>query len=178
MKPTLPQSQLAIVTVATLTILAGCSGSAQAPVNPATAPFSSAHRIGLLTTVSTMIGIRNDWIATIHGSGSAPCWTISPGLPSVGAFGKLSGPITLSYTPLCPGRSTLSITYGPGGSGTSANCTFNVSSDGTNFFYAVTQGSGTACTVGPSVTAGYDEILTYAQQGPDAKRSLPLRGSQ
>ncbi|MGA8576056.1 MAG: hypothetical protein WB609_10325 [Candidatus Cybelea sp.] len=175
MRPLHHQSRLAIATVATLAILAGCSGGAQAPVNPAAASSSNVHRIGPLTTVSTIVGIKNDWIATIHGSGSATCWSISPGLPSVGPFGDLSGPITLSYTPLCPSVSTLPITYGPGGSA-GAECTFNVNYDGTNFLYSVTQGSSTACTVAPSPTTGYDEILTYAQKGPDGKRFFKPHG--
>lgn len=177
MRPLNRQSPLAITTVAGLMILGGCTGGAQIPVNPAAAASSNVHRAGPLTTVSTIVGIKNDWIATIHGSGSAMCWTITPGLPSVGPFGTLSGPITLSYTPLCPGVSTLPIAYGPGGTSTNANCTFNVSYDGTNFVYSVAQGSSTACTVGPSATTAYDEILTYAQKGPNAKRSVNLSGS-
>jgi hypothetical protein len=174
MRPHHRQSHRVIALLAVAAILTGCSAAAQMPANPATSSSSSAHRVGPLTTVSTIVGIRNDWIATIHGSGSATCWTISPGLPSVGPFGDLSGPITLSYTPLCPGLSTLPITYGPGSS-TAAECTFNVSSNGTSFSYSVAQGSSTACTVAPSPTTGYDEVLTYAQRGPDSKRSFKNR---
>jgi hypothetical protein len=171
MRPLYHQSCIAVAAVAACTILAGCSSGPQATLNPTST--WSAHRVEPLTTVSTIVGIKNDWIATIHGSGSAPCWTISPGLPSVGPFGELSGPITLSYTPLCPSLSTLPIMYGPAGTTTSgADCTFNVSYDGTHFIYSVTQGSGTACSVGPSASTHYDEILTYAQRGPDSKRSL------
>jgi hypothetical protein len=177
MRPLYRQSHLAITTIAALAILGGCAGGAQTPVNPAVAASSNVHRAGPLTTVSTIVGIKNDWIATIHGSGSATCWTISPGLPSVGPFGTLSSPITLSYTPLCPGVSTLPVTYGPGGTSTSANCTFNISYNGTNFLYGVAQGSSTVCTVGPSATTAYAEILTYAQKGPNAKRSVNLSGS-
>lgn len=178
MRPLYHRPRVAIAALAAFTILAGCSGGAQVPVNPTASSSSSAHRIGPLTTVSTIVGIRNDWIATIHGSGSATCWSISPGLPSVGPFGDLSGPVTLSYTPLCPTPSTLAITYGPGGSSTGAECSFNVSYDGTNFLYSVTQGSSTACTVAPSPSTSYDEILTYAQKGPDGNRFFKPHGAQ
>lgn len=175
MKPPI-RLRLATATLTTLAILAGCSG-AQTPVTPSESSSSSVHHVGPLTTVSTIVGIKNNWIATIHGSGSATCWSISPGLPSVGPFGDLSGPITLSYTPLCPSVSTLPITYGPGGSSTGAECTFNVSYDGTNFHYGVAQGSSTACTVAPSPTTGYNEILTYAQKGPAGKRFFKLHAT-
>lgn len=175
MRPHQHQSRRLVAMLAAVSMLAACSGAGQMPANAPTSSSSGAHHGGPLTTISTIVGIRNDWIATIHGSGSATCWTISPSLPSVGPFGDLSGPITLSYTPLCPGLSTLPITYGPGGSSTAAECTFNVSSNGTSFFYTVAQGSGTACSVAPSPTTGYDEILTYAQRGPASKPSFKSR---
>lgn len=178
MRPLHHRSRLVVVTLAAFAILAGCNGGAQTPINPTASLSSSVHRIGPLTTVSTIVGIRNDWIATIHGSGSATCWSISPGLPSVGPFGDLSGPVTLSYTPLCPTPSTLAITYGPGGSSTGAECSFNVSYNGTTFLYSVTQGSSTACSVAPSPTTGYDEILTYAQKGPAGNRFFKPGNSQ
>jgi hypothetical protein len=172
MRPLHQQSGPVVAMLAACAILAGCSAGAQSPVNPTVSSSSNVHHIGPLTTVSTIVGIKNDWISTISGSGSAMCWSISPGLPSVGPFGDLSGPVTLSYTPLCPTPSTLAITYGPGGSSTGAECTFNVSYNGTTFLYSVTQGSSTACSVGPSPTTRYDEILTYAQKGPAGKRIL------
>jgi len=178
MRPLHYRSHLAIAPLAAFAILAGCSGGAQSPINPTASSPSSAHRIGPLTTVSTIVGIKNDWISTISGSGSAMCWSISPGLPSVGPFGDLSGPVTLSYTPLCPTPSTLAITYGPGGSSTGAECTFTVSYNGTTFQYNVSQGSSTACSVAPSPTTAYNEILTYAQRGPAGKRFLRPYGAK
>lgn len=150
-------------------LLASCGGGAAGIATPGSST-SGASRVHPQTTVSTIVGIKNDWISTISGNGSAPCWSISPGLPNVGGFGQLSGPITLSYTPLCPSPGGLQITYGPEGTSTSADCTFNVSYDGTSFVYSVNQGSGTKCSVGPSADTKYDEILTYAQIGPDNKR--------
>jgi hypothetical protein len=169
MRPLYHESPLAIATLATLVALAGCGGGTQPPLSPSTTSSIMRH-VGPLTTVSTIVGIKNDWIATIQGSGSATCWSISPGLPSVGPFGDLSGPITLSYTPLCPSLAALPITYGPSGSSTTADCTFTISYDGTRFVYNVIQGSSTACSVAPSPVTGYDEILTYAQKGPNEKR--------
>jgi hypothetical protein len=153
------------------------AAEAQTPINPTASSSSSAHRGGPLTTVATIVGIKNDWISTISGSGSATCWSISPSLPSVGPFGDLSGPVTLSYTPLCPTPSTLPITYGPGASA-AAECTFTVSYNGTAFQYIVTQGTSTACSVAPSPISGYDEILTYAQKGPAGKRSVGPHSAQ
>lgn len=168
-----------VTTLTAFAILAACSGGAQTPINPTASSSSSAHRIGPLTTVSTTVGIKNNWIATISGSGSAMCWSISPGLPSVAGFGHLSGPVTLSYTPLCPTPSTLAITYGPPGTGsTGADCTFGISYNGTAFMYTVAQGTSTACSVAPSPISGYDEILTYAQKGPAGKRSVRPSGAQ
>lgn len=172
MRPLYNRLRPSVTAIAAFAILAACSGGAQAPSNPTISSSSNAPRIRPLTTVSTTVGIKNNWIATISGSGSAMCWSISPGLPSVAGFGHLSGPVTLSYTPLCPTPSTLAITYGPPGtSNTGADCTFGVSYNGTAFMYTVTQGTSTACTVGPSPISGYDEILTYAQKGPAGKRS-------
>lgn len=167
----LSKGQRGHVVVAFLSIglLAGC-GAGTAGLGAPGSSTSNASHVQPQTTVSTIVGIKNDWISTISGSGSAPCWSISPGLPNVGGFGQLSGPITLSYTPLCPSPGGLQITYGPEGTSTSADCTFNVSYNGTLFLYSVNQGSGTKCSVAPSADTKYDEILTYAQIGPDAKR--------
>lgn len=151
-------------------LFAGCSGGAQGFGAPGSSASTASH-FRPQTTVSTIVGIKNDWIATISGTGSAQCWSISPGLPSVGGFGQLSGPVRLTYTSPCTSTAFLPITYGPGGSSTGANCTFNVGYNGTNFVYNVTQGSVTACSVAPSASSRYDEILTYAQIGPNANRS-------
>ncbi len=165
--------RIASLSIGAVILFAGCSGATQ---NLSGSPVgASSYQVQPLTTYSTTVGIKNAWIATIYGSGSATCWSISPGLPSVAGFNTLSAPITLSYTPTCPGPSILPITYGPGPVVTSnnpANCTFNVSYNGTRFVYTVTQGSSTACTAGPSPLSGYDEILTYAQIGPNEKRSF------
>lgn len=150
-------------------LFAGCSGGAQGFGAPGSSS-PTAHGQPQ-TSYSTIVGIKNDWIATIYGSGSAMCWSISPGLPSVGGFGQLSDPVTLTYTPLCPSAaSTLAIQYGPVGTSTSADCTFNVTFNGTIFTYTVDQSPGTKCSVAPSADARYNEILTYAQIGPNAKR--------
>jgi hypothetical protein len=149
-------------------LFAGCGG-AQSIVAPGLSGPTAFH-VQPQTSISTIVGIRNNWIATISGAGSAQCWSISPGLPNVGGFGQLSGPVTLAYTPLCPSPGGLQVTYGPEGTSTSADCTFNISYTGSIFTYSFMQGSGTKCSVGPSPTTGYDEILTYAQIGPDAKR--------
>jgi hypothetical protein len=150
-------------------LVAGCSAGAQ-NVGAPSPPGSTASHVQPQTSVSTIVGIKNNWIATISGSGSAQCWSISPGLPNVGGFGQLSGPVTLTYTPLCPSPGGLQIIYGPEGTSTIADCSFNINYTGSVFTYSVLQGSGTKCSVGPSPTTGYDEILTYAQIGPDATR--------
>jgi|HubBroStandDraft_2_1064218.scaffolds.fasta_scaffold218657_1 hypothetical protein len=159
-----------VVASAGIAIIAGCSSTAAGPTTSGSS-IPNVSRVQPATSVSTVIGIKNDWISTISGTGSAQCWNISPGLPNVGGFGQLSGKITLTYTPLCPSPGGLQITYGPEGTSTSADCTFNVNYNGSAFTYSVIQGSGTNCSVGPSPTTGYDEILTYAQIGPDVKRS-------
>lgn len=174
MRPLYHGLRPSVIALAAFAILAACSGGAQTPINPTISSSSSANRIGPLTTVSTTVGIKNNWIATISGSGSAMCWNISPGLPSVAGFGHLSGPVTLSYTPLCPTPSTLAIVYGPPGtSSTGADCTFGVSYNGTAFQYTVAQGTSTMCSVSPSPISGYDEILSYAQKGPAGKSFGP-----
>lgn len=157
--------------------MTGCNGSTPSALTPAisSAPNASHHG-GPLTTVSTIVGIKNDWIATVVGSGSAPCWGISPSLPAVKP-GDLSAPVTLSYTPLCPTPGTLLITYGPGPASTNS-CTFNVSYNGTRFNYTVTQGTDTTCTATPSADTHYDEILTYDQILPSAKHIKVVRSAK
>ena len=158
------------IAFSSIAIIVGCSGGQQGSGSSGSL-MPTASRVQPQTSVSTVIGIKNDWISTISGSGSAQCWNISPGLPNVGGFGQLSGKITLTYTPLCPSPGALQITYGPEGTGATADCAFNINYTGSIFTYSVNQGSGTKCSVGPSPTTGYDEILTYAQIGPSEKRS-------
>jgi hypothetical protein len=170
------RSCLAIIAaLAAVAAVAGCSGGAQAPVNPTASSSSSVRHVGPPTTVTRVVGIKNDWVMMIIGSGSAMCWSISPSLPSVGA-GDLSDPVTLSYTPLCPSPSTLPITYGPGPSST-ADCIFHVGYNGTAFTYSVTQGVDTACTATPSSFTRYDEILTYNLIPPGVKQGPRMRGT-
>jgi hypothetical protein len=155
--------------LAAAALVAACSGGPQSLLN-ASGPLASSASVRAkgADTVSTVVGIKNDWTNTILGAGSATCWSISPSLPSVGA-GDLSDPITLSYTPSCPATSTLKIVYGPE-TNPASDCTFNVTSNGTTFTYTVTQGADTACTVAPSASSRYDEILTYAQLTPGLKK--------
>lgn len=169
------RGQQVIAALAVAAVLAGCGSGAQSPISPSGPAASNAsHRASPLQTVSTIVGIRNDWTQKIAGSGSAICWSISPPLPSVGP-GDLSAPITLSYDIQCPAVSTLPITYGPASA--TSSCTFNVSYTGTTFKYSVTQGSNTACTAQPSPIGRYDEILTYAQLIPGSKRVSASHGA-
>jgi hypothetical protein len=165
MRPLYLRALCAIVALSASAMLAACSGGAPAPFSPAgSASTGASHHGQPLATVSTIVGIKNDWLQTIVGSGSVPCWTISPKLPSV-APGNLSAPITLSYNTLCASPANLAITYGPGPP-TTSSCTFTVAYNGTSFSFSVTQGSNTACTAQPSPNTHYDEFLTYAQGPP------------
>jgi len=147
--------------------LAGC-GAAQAPLSSpgSTVPVAS-HHAGPLTDPSTEVDIANDWTAAIAGSGSADCWTISPGLPLVDA-GAIAGPITLSYhvSPICGVPSSLGIAYGPAAS-TGARCTFNTLYDG-HFSFSVAQSSVTDCTI-KYPPEGVSAIFTYAQITPGSR---------
>lgn len=153
------------------TTFAGCSGAPSA-FGPTGSAASTSHRTGPLATVAATVGIRNASIKKISGSGSAICWNISPSLPTVDP-GDLSGPVILSYNTLCPTLSMLHITYGPGSS-VASNCTFNVGYNGMSFTYSATQGTSTACSVAVSPITGYNEILTYDQATPGARKTHPL----
>jgi hypothetical protein len=150
-------------------IVAGCS-SAQTPLSPSgSAPNNLSRHAGPLDA-STQVDIQNAWIAAIAGSGSADCWTISPGLPIVDA-GDIAGPITLTYHPSisCGIPSSIGIKYGPAAV-TGARCSFYVVYD-VSFSFSVTQSSDTDCTIKypPTVSA----IFTYNQLSPQRKRNSP-----
>lgn len=165
----------AIAALSASAMLAACNGGVSSSFSPLSSISNARHHVGPLATVSTFVGIKNDWIQTIVGSGSAPCWTISPKLPSV-APGDLSAPVTLSYNTLCVTPANLPITYGPGPAATS-NCTFTVAYNGTSFTYSVTQGTNTACTATPSPNTHYDEFLTYAQVPSGTTHNPRLHGA-
>ena len=101
-----------IVAVATAILIAGCS-AAQAPVSLIGTLANVSKHDGPLAGASAEVDIQNDWIAPIAGFGSYDCWTISPGLPIVGA-GDIARPITLTHrtSPFCGIPSSLAITYG------------------------------------------------------------------
>jgi hypothetical protein len=149
-----------ILLTAVVALVAGC-GSAQVPSSSSGAAANVSHRVGPLDDPSTEVDIQNNWTAAIAGSGSADCWTISPSLPIVGA-GDTAGPITLTYTPLCPTPSALPISYGPAAT-TGERCTFNVSYTPSGFSFSVTQSDNTACKIEyPPNTI--NAIFVYAQK--------------
>ncbi|MGA8576058.1 MAG: hypothetical protein WB609_10335 [Candidatus Cybelea sp.] len=150
-----------IVAVASAIIIAGCS-SAQAPISPTGSSANMSRYGGPLTGASTEVDIQNNWIAAIAGSGSSDCWTISPGLPIVGA-GDTAGPITLTHTtsPSCGIPSGLAITYGPAAA-TAEKCTFNTVYNASGFTFSVTQTQNTACTI-KYPPNGVNAIFDYAQ---------------
>ena len=146
--------------------LSACSGSFNPASQPASQPAS--RRVGPLATVSTIVGIENGWIATISGSGSATCWTISPGLPSV-AGGSLSARVKLSFNTVCEPLANLVITYTNGAVG--GACKFTVQYTGTGFSYKVTQDTLTDCSTEISPNSNYDELLIYNYIPPTGKRT-------
>jgi|SRR5580692_7350978 hypothetical protein len=94
----------------TLGALAGalsvvCSGGPQSALNASGASGSSASVRAMGVDVSTISGIQNNWTSTL-GSGSSTSWSAWPGPRAVGV-GDSDDSITLSYTPLRPGASTL-----------------------------------------------------------------------
>lgn len=157
--------RLITATIAAL-IIAGCGG-AQTPISPSSSGSNVPGRVVPLDA-STQVDIRNDWTASIAGSGSATCWTISPALPLVGA-GDTAGPITLTHhtSPSCGIPSGLTVTYGPAAS-TGARCMFNVVYD-VSFSFSVTQSSSTNCSIEypPTINA----IFVYARLGSAMKHS-------
>lgn len=162
---TLSVFKRATITPIVAGLLAACAGGTQSAFNPSSQPAS--HHVGPLSTVSTIVGIRNDWTTTISGSGSALCWSISPGLPDV-AGGSLSSPVTLSYNTLCDPITTLHITYTNGAVG--GACTYNVLYNGRGFSYSVTQETLTDCSTEISPIASYNELLIYNFIPPTGKR--------
>ncbi len=126
-----------IVAVASAFLIASC-GAAQAPVSATGSTANMSRRGGPLAGASTEVDIQNNWIASIAGSGSSDCWTISPGLPIVGA-GDTAGPLTLTHTtsPSCGIPSGLAITYGPAAT-TGEKCTFNTVFNASGFTFSVT----------------------------------------
>lgn len=166
MKVLLQLGQLSVA-VAAAFMVAGC-GASQGALSPSGSNDVS-RRVSPLSDPSAQVGITNDWTAAISGSGSAPCWTISPGLPIIGA-GDSSGPITLTYTPLCPTISTLPITYGPAAS-TGGRCTFNTLYSASGFSFSVVQSSVTDCKI-VYPPNGLNAIFVYNQLAPGARRAL------
>jgi hypothetical protein len=158
-----------ICAAAVAALLTGC-GAPQTAFSPSGSASTNVSRhVGPLDDPSTQVDIQNDWTAAIAGSGSATCWTISPPLPVVGA-GDTAGPITLTYTPLCPSISTLPITYGPAIS-TGPSCTFDVSYTSSGFSYSVTQSALTDCRI-VYPPNGVNAIFVYNQLGSGAKRAV------
>lgn len=143
--------------------IAGCGGGSQS-LGPASGSNQGAtQQIHPLQSVSTRVAVHNKWIQTIHASGSAACWAISPTpLPSV-APSASSPPITLTYDTTCTFVSVLPIKYGP--LTTPSDCTFTVAYNGTMFVYSVTQGTNTDCKAFPSPTSIVNEIFQYNQDG-------------
>jgi hypothetical protein len=158
----------AVLAVVVAALVAGCGGTQALSPSGSTMANTSRHA-GPLDDPSTQVDIQNDWTASIAGSGSATCWTISPALPIVGA-GDTAGPINLTYTPLCPSVSTLPITYGPAIS-TGPSCTFDVSYTSSGFSYSVTQSTLTDCTI-VYPPNGVNAIFVYNQLGSGAKRAV------
>jgi hypothetical protein len=145
----------------TAALFVGCG--AQPGLSAAnSAAISSSPHTTRLADPSVQVDIQNNWTASIAGSGSASCWTISPGLPIVGA-GDTAGPITLTYnfTTGCPIPSALGITYGPAAF-TGERCTFYTTYNASGFTFSVTQTDNTACSIKypPMVSA----IFSYAQK--------------
>lgn len=147
-------------------LLIGCGP--QQGLSVANSAANGAPYATHLTDPSTQVDIQNNWTASIAGSGSANCWTISPGLPIVGA-GDTAGPITLTYsfTTGCPIPSALGITYGPAAV-TGQRCTFYTTYNASGFSFSVTQTGNTACSIKypPTVSA----IFSYAQKAPRSGR--------
>ncbi len=161
------RGRFALVAVAALG-LAGCSGSQApfAPSGPGATPLAR-HPVPL-EGASTEVDIQNDWTASIAGSGSEDCWTISPALPIVGS-GDTAGPIKLTYRPStsCGVPSGIGISYGPAAV-TGERCTFTVVYD-VNFSFSVAQSSNTACSI-KYPPNGVSAILVYAQNASGSSR--------
>lgn len=159
-------------------VLAGCSSGAGSLMNPSGSLVPNAsHRVNPLASVATNVGISNTWSGgTISGSGSAACWSISPGLPNV-ASNSIAGPVTLTFSTPCASVGVLPITYAPLNGAAPTQCTFSVRYNGTQFVYTVNNGTLTNCRVQPSSQGRFDELLIYALTPPGAKRA-PLHGSR
>lgn len=168
MKPRHRRSGKLLLAVAAAFLIAGC-GAAQGPLAPSGPAIANrSHNVKPLDGASTEVDIQNSWTASIAGSGSADCWTISPGLPIVGA-GDIAGPVTLTYSPstICGVPSAIAISYGPAAF-TGAKCTFYVTYD-VSFSFSVTQSGNTDCSIEyPPV--GVNAILTYDQKATSGRR--------
>jgi hypothetical protein len=170
MKASQGRASRLIVAIGAAFAVTGC-GAAQAPLSPSGSTVTNVSRhVGPLDGASTEVDIQNDWTAAIAGSGSADCWTISPGLPIVDA-GDIAGPITLTYhaSTSCPVPSSLGISYGPAAV-TGPRCTFNVVYDA-HFSFSVMQSVMTACTI-EYPPEGVNAIFTYAQITPGSGHAV------
>lgn len=168
----IPRNVLAIAIAA---LLVGCGAQQGLSAANSTAANGTPYATHL-TDPSTQVDIQNNWTASIAGSGSASCWTISPGLPIVGA-GDTAGPITLTYTFTtgCPIPSALGITYGPAAF-TGERCTFYTTYNASGFTFSVTQSGNTACSIKypPTISA----IFSYAQKTSGSWREGSQRGGR
>jgi hypothetical protein len=163
-------AQWSILLLATAGVAAGCNSGPTASAPPG---IQSANgHAGPSELLSTRVKIYNSGSSTIFGTGSAPCWTISPTpLPSVGP-GSYSGIETLSHNPLC-GVSTLNITYQTI-SGADTACTFETTYSG-GFSYSVDNSPTTACTATHSTNVTFDELFSYDPAGQARKQTRTLK---
>jgi hypothetical protein len=148
--------------VGAIAIVAGCSSQAGSPLGSSpTGP--SASRAHSLDIVPTRVKIYNSGSATISGTGSSACWTISPTpLPSVSPD-TTSGVVTLSFNTACAGPNFIDISYAPV-SGADAICTF-VTTYYMGFTYSVDNSEDTACTATPSHNVTFEELFSYDPAG-------------
>jgi hypothetical protein len=154
--------ELVAVLAGAVAIVAGCSTQAGSPLgsSPAGLGASRAHSLNIVTT---RVEIYNSGSATILGTGSSACWTISPTpLPSVSPD-TYSGVISLSYNTTCAGPNFIDIAYAPT-VGADDSCTFVTTYD-MGFSYSVDNSEGTACTATPSHNVAFDELFSYDPSG-------------
>lgn len=146
--------------LAVAALAAGCNGPTSSLGSPgADGPSSHVHP---LQTVSTRVAIYNSGTVTISGTGSAACWSISPGLPNVPA-GEYSSPITLTFNLDCVATNKLDITYGPTIIA-DEDCTFETTYNN-GFTYKAVNSVLTDCSVSPSKNVSYDELFSWDPAG-------------
>jgi hypothetical protein len=155
----LPRTRIALALIIAAALTASCSPGSGPSTSGLGVQQQSQDGARPSVFVSTTVKFKNAGSTTISGSGSDPCWSIMPALPSL-MGGDLSTTITLGYSTTCIGGANhLDITYGPP---SGPDCIFKTTYSSAAFSYEADNSPLTACSANGSGNPTFDELYAYA----------------